>query len=382
MTNANGPILRRPKRIDQLIPSIVEHDAVSNHTFEAQRLFIEMGFASEIFAGNIGPGCAGRVRPIAELPNGRSADGWLLYQCSIGSPVAEIFASYAGHKLLDYHNITPAHLVERWLPTLGDEARLGREQLVKLAPKVSYAVADSAFNAAELDEVGFATTRVVPVLIDERNLESAPDEGELDRLRAAKALGGSDWLFVGQVAPHKAQHDLIKAFACYRSLYDPAARLHIVGREMGSAYIDALRRFIRALDLEKAVELPGSVTTEVLAAQYAAADAFVCCSDHEGFCAPVIESMARSLPVVAFAAGALAETIGEAGVLLDSKAPEVVAAAVHLLLADEPTRSGLIVAGRERAAHHTLAEGRRRFVHAIEEAIELACGVEAPETSA
>ena len=121
----------RPESIDQVIPAIVEHDAVSNHTFEAQRLLREMGFASEVYARIIGPGCAGRVRPLAELPSGPAeADRrWVLYQSSIGSPAAEAFAAHPGRKLLDYHNITPAALIERWAPWVRDEVELGRRQL-------------------------------------------------------------------------------------------------------------------------------------------------------------------------------------------------------------------------------------------------------------
>jgi len=362
----------RPARIDQIIPAIVEHDAVSNHTFEAQRLLRELGFESEIYARIVGPGCEGRVRPIDELSRAVDASRWVLYQASIGSPAADVFARHPGRKLLDYHNITPARLVERWLPPLGDETRLGRKQLAELAPLVSYSFADSGFNAAELTEVGYAIARVVPVLVDAGNFEAKADEAALARLGAAKAAGGADWLFVGQIAPHKAQHDVVKAFACYRRAYDPDARLHLVGREMGSAYLDALRRFCRSLGLADAVELTGSVPTAVLAAHYDTADVFVCCSDHEGFCAPIVEAMHRRVPVVAYATAAVPETVGRGGLLLPSKDPVLVAAAVHQLLAEAPARAALVGEGVAQAARYTLDDARSAFRTAITEALALA----------
>jgi glycosyltransferase involved in cell wall biosynthesis len=364
----------RPEAIDQVIPAIVEHDAVSNHTFEAQRLLREMGFSSEIYARIIGPGCDRRVRPLGELPSGPAeADRrWALYQSSIGSPAAEAFAAHRGRKLLDYHNITPAPLVERWLPPLGDESRLGRRQLAELAPQVAFAFADSAFNAAELTEVGYRVARVVPVLVESGNLEEPPDEAVLDRLHAAKERGGADWLFVGQLAPHKAQHDVVKAFAAYRRCFDPAARLHLVGREMGNAYRDALRRLVASLGLSAAVDLPGSVPTAALAAYYASADVFVCCSFHEGFCVPVVEAMHRGVPVVAYAAAAVPETVGPAGVLLEEKAPLLVAATVAEVLADDAARAELVRAGRERAASYSLDRARETFRDVIGEALERA----------
>ncbi|MDA8291275.1 MAG: glycosyltransferase family 4 protein [Actinomycetota bacterium] len=358
-----------PVRIDQVIPAIVEHDAVSNHTFEAQRLLRGMGFASEIYARIVGPGCEGRVHPIEELPRRAEEGEWLLYQCSIGSPAADVFAARPGTKLLDYHNITPAHLVERWIPPLGDETRLGRAQLAALAPFVSFALADSAFNESELTTAGYARTRVVPVLVEGGNIEAVPSPEAVSRLERAKAEGGSDWLFVGQVAPHKAQHDLVKAFAAYRRAYDPRARLHVVGREMGSAYIDALRRFVLDVGLGSSVEITGSVPVGDLAAYFATADVFVCVSDHEGFCAPVVEAMHREVPVVAYATAALPETVGDGGVLLPEKSPALVAAAVHGLLSVPGRREALVAAGARQAARYTLDAARSAFRSAIEEAV-------------
>jgi glycosyltransferase involved in cell wall biosynthesis len=353
-------------RIDQLIPAIIEHDAVSNHTFEAQRLLRELGYASEIYASILGPGTVGRVRPIAELPRAGAPRDWLLYQCSIGSPVAEIFAAYPARKLLDYHNITPAELVERWIPPLAAEARLGRRQLRELAPVVDAALADSAFNASELDTVGFAHTSVAPILVEAGNLSTSPDPELLAKLRRERA---TRWLFVGQVAPHKAQHDILRAFACYRAVYDPRARLCIVGREMGSAYRDAVERFAASIGLRDAVEFTGSVPTASLAAYYEAADVFVCLSDHEGFCAPIIEAMARGVPVVAFAAAAVPDTVGGAGVLLSSKAPELVAAAVHELVVDDGARGELVAAGFVRARQFSLDAARTAFRREIQRAV-------------
>jgi glycosyltransferase involved in cell wall biosynthesis len=358
-----------PTQIDQIIPSIIEHDAVSNHTFEAQRLLKEMGYSSEIYVSVIGPGCDGRVRPLGDLPVKSDGSQWVLYQASIGGPAAEVFARHPAIKLLDYHNITRPELVERWIPPLAEEARLGRIQLAKLAKVCSFAFADSAYNAAELDDFGFARTMVVPVLVAQGSVKDDPEPAALAVLEAGKTNGGSDWLFVGQIAPHKAQHDVVRAFACYRKAYDPKARLHLVGREMGFTYRDALGRFVGSLGLNDAVEFPGAVPSDVLAAYFATADVFVCCSDHEGFCAPVIEAMSHGVPVVAYGAAALPETIGKAGVLLGRKDPAFVAAAVHEILADRDLYGQLVAAGRIRASHYSLENAQKAFRLAISEAI-------------
>ncbi|HUY06479.1 MAG TPA: glycosyltransferase [Acidimicrobiales bacterium] len=331
-----------PHRIDQIIPSIIEHDAVSNHTFSAQRLLHEMGFVGDIYASTLGPGVEGRVRPLAEFVPDRDPSHWVMYQCSIGSRAAEIFAMHQGIKLLDYHNITPEDLVKRWLPPLGQEIQLGREQLARLAPQVDYAIADSRFNASELVALGYVHAEVVPVLIETGNIGAAPDEKTLERYAHGR---GHSLVFVGQVAPHKAQHDLILAFSRYRELFDQEARLFLVGREMGSAYRHALERLVRELGLDGSVVMTGSVSTGELAAYYELSDAFVCLSDHEGFCAPIIEAMSRRLPVVAYAVSAVPDTVGKGGLLIARKDPDYVACVLHELF-DAP---GLVAKMEERA---------------------------------
>ena len=336
--SVSGHSDRRPARIDQIIPAIVQHDAVSNHTFSAQRLLREMGFASEIYALIIGPGCEGRVRPLREIE--RHADGsqWVLYQCSIGSPAADAGGAPPGSKA----SRLPQHRPRR----------LGREMVASarrgVAPWPAPAGGARLARVGRVRRLGVQRRGTGRIRLSEpkgragaRRVRESPCGSRPARPRTvsgAQRAGGTDWLFVGQIGPHKAQHDVIKAFAVYRRAYDAHARLHIVGREMGTIYIDALRRFAVSLGLGEAVEFPGSVPVGTLAAYYESADAFVCLSDHEGFCAPIVEAMARGTPVVAFAAAAVPETLGEAGVLLAEKPPELVASVVHRLLRDDETR--------------------------------------------
>jgi len=322
----------RPVRIDQVIPSIVERDAVSHHALEAQRVLRSMGFVSEIYACTMGRELAGRVHPLRELPRERGDHQWVCYQASIGSPAADAVASHPGLKLVNYHNISPAELVERWMPLLGEEVRLGRKQLVELAPLVELGVAVSEFNRLELEEAGYRRSVVAPLTVDTANFDYPPDPRAAERLRAARSLGGHDWLFVGQMLPHKAHQDVIKALVCARRMFDPDARLHLVGRESCPPYADALRRYVAALGLTGAVEFAGSVSPGELAAYYSTADVLVCCSDHEGFCAPLLEAMHHRLPVVAYGVAAVPETVLDAGIVLPCKSPVLVATAVELLL--------------------------------------------------
>ena len=149
---------------------------------------------------------------------------WICYQASIGSPAADVVASHPGLKLVNYHNISPPELVERWMPFLGEEVRLGRKQLAELAPVSELGIAVSEFNRSELEEAGYRNTTVAPLMVDTANSSQPPDQRAVRRLAAARVLGGKDWLFVGQMLPHKAHHDLIKALVCAWKIFDPDAR--------------------------------------------------------------------------------------------------------------------------------------------------------------
>ncbi|HLG67159.1 MAG TPA: glycosyltransferase [Acidimicrobiales bacterium] len=356
-------------RVDQVIPSLASRDAIGAHTVALTEALREAGIDSDIFYGNCTPDVASLGRPVTEL--GRPAKGrWLLYQASIGSPVYDVLAARPEPKLVNYHNITPASLLEVWEPSVGYEVGLGRAQLARLAPESRLAVADSSFNEAELIEVGYGATAVVPLLISMTGGGVEPDPLVARRLGDRKADGGTDLLFVGKVSPHKAPHDLVKMLAVFRRLYDPKARLWLVGSPLGDTYGPALAGFVAELGLSGAVTVTGSVTPAELEAYYQAADVFVCASDHEGFCVPVVEAMGHGLPVVAYAAAAIPETVGGAGLVLDTKEPLRFAAAVDRVLHDRSLRDRLAHAAAARLAHFALGRSRARFVELVRRAVD------------
>jgi glycosyltransferase involved in cell wall biosynthesis len=367
---SGGRVRGRPTRIDQVTPSIVDRDAVSFHYLEAQRVLRSLGFVSEIYAVTMGPEMAGRAHPVSELPQEPGDRQWVCYQASIGSRGADVVAAHPGVKLVDYHNITPAHLVEKWMPSLGDEVRLGRKQLAELAPLVSLGIGDSAYNVKELEEWGYRRSVVSMLMLDRTNFDVPPDPRRLADMADARSQGGADWLYVGQMLPHKAQHDLVMGFAAYLRAYDGAARLHVVGRDACPAYALGVRKFVDELGISGSVTFEGSIGAPELTALYESCDVFVGCSDHEGFCAPLLEAMHHGLPIVVYGAAAVPDTVGEAGVVLDSKEPSLVAAAVHRVLDDETLRSSLVEKGHQRAALFTPERAREEFARVIESAIE------------
>ena len=193
-----------------------------------------------------------------------------------------------------------------------------------------------------------------------------PDRAALDRLRRRREASGAQWLFVGRVAPNKCQHDVVGAFAVYRRVFDPGARLTLVGGATSPHYQRAIERLIGELGLGDSVEILSGVSDAELLAHWATSDVFVCLSEHEGFCVPLLEAMTLGVPVVAYAAGAVPGTLDGAGVLLDDKDPLSVATAVDEVCRPGPARDRLVKAGRQRAADFSLAETSKTLLGGIE----------------
>jgi glycosyltransferase involved in cell wall biosynthesis len=338
-----------PDAIHQFVPSFAPRDAIGTHVRALRRLLRGMGIESDVYVGEAREAGKGEVRDYLSYAGAKPGQRtWLLYQLSTGSKVCEYLAGRPEPKLVDYHNITPPGFFFPWEAHVGVELDHGRQQIPRLANQCDLAFNDSAYNEAELVEMGYPKTVVAPIFIDYESFDTGADRALLDRLASTKR--GADWLFVGRVAPNKAQHDIVKAFAAYRRVYDPYARLTLVGGSSSHAYLTAIKQYAAALGLGESVMLAGSVAQPALAAYYQAADVFVCLSEHEGFCVPLLEAMHNRVPVVAYEAAAVPETLGDGGLLLSDKSPVAVAAAVHRVLEDETCRQKLLGAAIGRLA--------------------------------
>ena len=360
MTPGTEPI--RFARIDQFVPSLARHDAIGNHVMQMRRLLHAAGYQSEIFYEHIDPRLAGEARPFRDSPSGPDPTRLIIYHASTHSDMTGWLVEAAGRGqpvAIDYHNITPAGFFSRWEPQAARSMELGRRQLAEVAPLARVGLSDSAYNAAELAGLGQADSRVCPLLLDLDEFHQTPDPAVAERLGRR---GGPLWLFVGRIAPNKCQHDVIAAFAVYRRLFAPAARLALVGGATSRRYQSSLDEMVDQLDLGGSVDMVGSAPFPEMLAYFQAADAFVCLSEHEGFCVPVIEAMELGVPVVAYRAAAVTETVAGAGVLLDGKDPLEVAAAVDAVVSDRDRSRQLAEAGRRRAAEFALTVSSQRWL--------------------
>lgn len=353
--------------VHQFLATFAGRDAIGMHTLRLRRLLRDAGFASDIYAQDTHEDVRTESLSAASYRDRARAerDSWVLYHFSIGSPVLDVVRSPEIRLALDYHNITDAKYFWRWEPMAAARMLEGRRQLAAITSEVRFALADSAYNEQEMVDLGYRRTAVAPILIDFADYDDAPDATVLDRRRRQRDQGGLDWLCVGRIAPNKCQHDVITAFALYRRLYDPRARLTLIGGQSAGEYWRALHRLTADLGIDDAVTFTDVASHGELLACYRSSDVLVLLSEHEGFNVPVLEAMHFDVPVVAYAAGAVPGTVGDAALLLEDKDPIVVATAVDRLRSDSSLREQLVRAGRARVEHFSIARTGPQWIQSL-----------------
>lgn len=290
----------------------------------------------------------------------------LLYHLSIGSPIAEYILTRDEPLYIDYHDFTPPEYFAPYDPVSAELVEEGHYQMKVLADRVSVAWAHSEFARQDLEKAGYQNTLVLPVFVDFSRFDRPPDGRTLRKLRDTKT-GGPDILFVGRVAPNKHQQDLIKLVRFYTELYGRPARLFCVGI-VGSThdrYTAVLRELARDLGVADQVEFTGAVSMSQLRAYYTACDVFVSMSDHEGFGVPLLEAMYMGLPVVAYGAAAVPETVGPGGIVLERRDYVEFAVAVDRIFTDADVRRGLIDAGKRRLADFEPSRVAARYMEQL-----------------
>ena len=325
-------------RIVQLLPVLSYGDAIGNDTLAVRDVIARMGYETGIYytdhADSRLP--ADAAAPLSSMPDLRP-DDILLYHACTGAPINFELPRYGGKKVMIYHNVTPPAFFHDFNPEVERIQEYAYEGIRFLSDKVDYCIADSEYNRRDLIGMGYrCPIDVCPIVIPYSDYDTEPDRTVMEKMRAD---GYKNLLFVGRIVPNKKQEDVIRAFYRYRSRYEEKSRLILIGSAGGMEnYMDALQAYIRKLGLEDSVLFPGHIRFPEILAYYRTADVFVCMSEHEGFCVPLVEAMYFGKPVVALRAAAVPETLGQGGLLLDSSDPGPAAAAVDRILTDGKLR--------------------------------------------
>jgi L-malate glycosyltransferase len=351
--------------INQWVPAAHRGDAIGDSARRMRDMLRDAGHPSDIFALSIDEDLRSEVLPFDD-PASHSGDV-TIFHFALPSPMTQAFAALGGRRILQYHNITPARFFAPYDAGLSRLAALGRRELASLAGHVDLALGDSEFNRLELEAAGFTRTGVLPIAVNTERITGAPRRPALEKLLGDGLI---NVLFVGRIVPNKRIEDHIRLAEMYKRYIDNYYRFIFVGRYDGlPRYYAQVQALISEFDmLPDRFWFTGAVPDADLAAYYRWADVYVSLSEHEGFCVPLVEAMAADVPVLAYSAGAVPETLGGAGVLFAPKDLEFAAEMMGTLVYDHPVRDRIIEGQRRRLEAFAPDRVRARLLEVVNEA--------------
>jgi L-malate glycosyltransferase len=331
--------------VNQWVPAAHRGDAVGDNARALRDLLRRLGHDADVYALSIDDDLEGDVHPWSDA-EARRGDVTVLH-FAMPSPMTAALATLPGTRVLCYHNVTPPEFFAPYDAGLTHLTALGRRELATLLGRVDLALGVSAYNQRELDAFGFEPTGVLPLLVDTARLTAAPP---VPALEAMLQDGLVNILFVGRMAPNKKIDDHIRLAEQYKRYVDVYYRFIFVGRtDAVPRYYDSVRALIAEYRmLPDRFWFPGPATDAELGTYYRNAHAYVSLSEHEGFCVPLVEAMAMDVPVLAYGAAAVPETLGGAGVTFAPKDLEYAAELLGGLVYDAPFRRSVLDGQRAR----------------------------------
>jgi glycosyltransferase involved in cell wall biosynthesis len=317
-------------RIHQVLATLGYGDAIGHEVLGIQRVLRAAGYESEIFVETADYRLESLTRDYRELVDFSHRDNLLLHHFSLGSKASRTAYALPDRMALIYHNITPPAYFVGVHRTLARQTFRGRRELQAYAGRCDLAMGDSEFNRQDLEALGFPRTVVLPVVPDFSHLDREPN------WLVARDFDDhwTNILFVGRMIANKRIEDLIRWFQAYHTVFNPRSRLLLVGAQTQfERYVASLHQLVATLGAPH-VHFIGQVSDEELVAFYEVADLFLCASEHEGFCVPLVEAFYKKVPVLAYAATAVPSTMDGAGVLFEDRDPMHVARVMDAVVSD------------------------------------------------
>lgn len=343
--------MNRVRRAGLYTPGLSDGDAVGNDVMGMAHALERHGWDVRVFAET-------SLRRGIRVYGAKDALSFLddnsdlfVYHHSVGcSEGVDLLRHLQCHRVMKYHNITPASFFSYVSSLYGQSCRLGREQLEELGRMgLDLYLADSSFDSAELSAVlpEGSECLVVPPFHHIEHLLSVPSD-----IRAFSRIPDDCPLIlsVGRVVPSKNHGALIDSVGFLNGPCGIPVRLAVVGSidPVFERYVAGLRARIQHVGLSGRVEFLGKISDAQLKACYQRAQVLVTTSLHEGFCVPVVEAMAMGVPVIAHGAGAVAETVGDAGLVWETPDPELFGVSMRRVLDDARLRTALVTRGEVR----------------------------------
>ncbi len=326
-------------KVHQFSAGFNQGDAISNLMVFYKNKFANQKIACELYSQNIGYN-KGKICKKYSTYN-YSKDDIIIYHHSIHSKVLDFIKSIDKNckKILLYHNVTPSEYIEPYDLTLSYYLKKGREELKEIKNYFSINLAVSEFNKKELDNLGISNVNVVPINLDLTNYSKQTIEKD-------KCF---TILFVGRIAPNKKQCDLIKICSILNN-YNFPFKLILAGKTAPelATYKHEIDNLIKYFNLFDRIQFLEFIDQNKLAELYSSADLFLCMSEHEGFCVPLIEAMYYNIPIIAYNSSAISETLGNGGFLVNEKRFDYIAELIFKIYSSEELKNNMKKSAEKR----------------------------------
>ncbi|ODV49998.1 glycosyltransferase involved in cell wall biosynthesis [Methanohalophilus euhalobius] len=349
-------------QINQVLPALSCHDAVSNDAIEIMKFLRKQGFDSNIYAKHTHPKVSKYTKSIDKYHG--NDQNILIYHFSLYSEdVTDFVKKLPDKKILLYHNITPPKFFDGLCETLSYSCAKGLDELKDLFRHFQVGVGVSEYNRLCLENYGFKNTDVLPILININKFESHNEKNLKKRSYIDSTI---NIIFVGRISPNKKHEDIIKTFYYYQRYINSNSVLYLVGNEQISSYSEYLRNLIDTLGLRDHIIFTGMVTDEDLVEYYKKAHLFLCMSEHEGFCVPLLEAMYFEIPIIAYNSTGVPYTLDNSGILVNKKQYNKIAELINLLIEEKVIRGRIIQKQNERLMAFDKEKTGKKLIKIIE----------------
>lgn len=250
-----------------------------------------------------------------------------------------LLSALRGPKAIYYHNITPAECFPVNSAAY-KQSLAGYKQLKQIIHHFDLIIGDSRYNTLEISPLLDQPKPSLYIYPVAKPFDQVCDQHLLQKLRASNEI---NIVFIGRIAPNKRQDRLIQLFDYYYRMINRYAHLWLVGNDQGHAeYMNKLIQMKQQSDGADRIHFTGKVSIAEMHAFYQGADVFVCASDHEGFCIPIVEAMSYDIPVLAYHSSAIPETMGDSGIIVQDWDIATIGELIQLMTVDVSLRHRVI----------------------------------------
>lgn len=354
-------------KVFQLLPTLVYGDGVGNETLVIDKILKSLGYETKIYAENIDKRISSKTADvIARMPELYQADV-VIYHLSTGTVLNETVGKLKCKIVIIYHNITPPHFFNEYSISATERSKQGLKGVEELRENAHYCIADSYYNKQQLIQMGYrCRIDVVPVIVPFKDYEKKPSKSIINKYNDNYV----NIVFVGRIVPNKKQEDIIKSFYFYKNYINDKSRLFLIGSYSGmERYKIHLDKYIQSLGLDD-VHFTGHIKFNQILSYYKLADIFLCMSEHEGFCIPLLEAMYFQIPIIAYASTGVKDTLGDCGFQIREKNCKMTAEMIDYIIKKEEFRKQLIERQNLRLMNFSYENTHQKFVECLTNFLE------------